>query len=118
MENIEKDAVARALDLLVVNIATLKNIVQSQVEILEDLRDIYENTIRAPAQKNCHDKNVVKIPVLHRSVEEISSALMTIDKIVEERKKYQEKLDALSERAGKSRKYVLSPPLLFRQRNI
>lgn len=101
----------RELDSLIVNIATLKSIVQSQVEILEDLRDIYEHTVRAPAKKNCHNKNVVKIPVLHRLTEQIPSALMTIDKIVEERKRYQEQLDFLLERAGKLKKNV-PPPLM------
>lgn len=106
----------RALDLLIVDIATLESIVQSQVEILEDLRDIYEHTVRAPAKRNCYNKNVVKIPVLHKSTEQITSALMTIDKIVEERKKYHEQLHFLLERAEKSKKNV--PPRLCRPRNI
>lgn len=102
-------AVIQALDSLIANITTLKSIVQSQIEILEDLRDIYENTDRTPAKKNCRNKNVVKIPVLQRAIEEIPVALITIDGVVEEREKYQEKLDVLLERVRKSKKYVLYP---------
>lgn len=102
-------AVIQALDSLIANITTLKSIVQSQIEILEDLRDIYENTNRTPAKRNCRNKNVVKIPVLQRAIEEIPVALITIDGVVEEREKYHEKLDVLLERVGRSKKYVLYP---------
>lgn len=103
------NAVAQTLDSLVIDLITLKIIVQSQVEILEDLQDIYENTIRTPAQGNCYNRNVAKIPVLQKAKEEIPLVVVTIEAVVRERKKYQEKLDVLLERARGSKKYVLFP---------
>ncbi|KAL0640311.1 hypothetical protein Q9L58_000591 [Maublancomyces gigas] len=100
------NTVVQTLDSLVIDLITLKSIVKSQVEILEDLQDIYENTTRTPAQGNCHNKNVVKIPVLQKAVEEIPFAVVTIEAVVRERKKYQEKLDVLLERAERSKKHL------------
>lgn len=109
MGDTDDDTVIRTLDSLVVDLITLKSIVQSQVEILEDLQDIYKNTIRTPSQRNCHNKNVVKIPVLQKAGEEVPLAVAAIKAVVKERKKYQEKLDALLERAKISKKYVPPP---------
>lgn len=109
MPKTNDNTIIQTLDSLVVDLITLKGIVQSQVEILEDLQDIYENTIRIPVQWNCHNKNVVKIPVVQKAAEEIPLAVITIEAVIRERKKYQEKLDVLLERAGRSKKDVLSP---------
>lgn len=66
---------------LAADITTLKCVLQSQIEILKDLKDIYENAVR------------VGIPVLCIYPKQISSALKMIDKVVEERREFEQKLD-------------------------
>lgn len=92
-----------------VDVETLKRILESQIEILEDLRDIYENTIRDPLKKNCYNKIGLNIPVLQDSREQIPPTLDTIDKVIEERQKLGQKLDDVLVRVEKLKSAVTSP---------
>lgn len=94
---------------MIADITTLKSIIQSQVVILEDLRDVYENSFRSPSEKNCFNKVGVDLPKLSKSREQIPPTFGTIDKVIEERGNFEKKFDVLLERAERLMNYVFFP---------
>ncbi|KAI5851645.1 hypothetical protein DFP73DRAFT_537947 [Morchella snyderi] len=74
------------------DISALNIVVKSQIEILKELRQIYENTFY---QENIYDRNAIKIPLLWEMKEQIGPALLTIDKIIGERNLFYENLNDL-----------------------
>jgi hypothetical protein len=92
------------LERLNTDISALNIGVKSQIEILKELRQIYENTFY---QENTYDRNSMKIPMLWEMKEQIRPALPTIDKIIGERKLFYENLKDLVKGVRKLQKSVL-----------
>lgn len=112
---IETEKYSKRLNTLTASIATLKSVVQSQIEILEDLRDTYENPIKIPAKDGSYKRAAANMPVINRLHEQIPLALEAIDKVIEERQKYEQKLDILLGKVERLRKHVFPLPVLITQ---
>ncbi|KAH8144410.1 uncharacterized protein LAJ45_11610 [Morchella importuna] len=76
------------------DIAIMKDVVQSQIQILEDLREIFQNSFKFEkgVGRPRNHRNAVKIPYIMDGKEQMRKAVVTVDAVIRERKEFKEEL--------------------------
>jgi hypothetical protein len=76
------------------DIAIMKAVVQSQIQILEDLREIFQNSFKFEkgVGRPRNHRNAVKIPYIMDGKEQMRKAVVTLDAVIRERREFREEL--------------------------
>lgn len=110
--NCEKKKLLLDLDKVVADIYIMISVVQSQIQILQDLREVYHVSFRKKLQRSVD--STVKVPVISKHEEQIRAAVRTVDVVIEGRKAFCKTLDDLLKDFQKLYDSVLSSiPLLL-----
>lgn len=88
----------------VIEISTMTNIVRSQIQILRELREIFQISINSRSRRS--HGGTVRIPVMSDQREQIRAAESTLGAIIQERETFSEKLDILFKDVKKTQKSV------------
>lgn len=105
--NNEKKRLLQVLDKVVTDIDIMTSVVQSQIQILQDLREVYQVSFRERSQRTV--ASTVRVPVITRHKEQIRVAMETAGVVIEGRKAFCKSLDDLLKDFKKIHGSVLSP---------
>lgn len=105
--NNEKKRLLQVLDKVVADIDIMTSVVQSQIQILQDLREVYQVSFRERSQRTT--ASTVRVPVITRHKEQIRAAVETAGVVIEGRKAFCKSLDDLLKDFKKIHGSVLSP---------
>lgn len=85
---------ARAVEKVAIQISTINSVVQSQIQILKDLREIFRLSIglasRRPQGAN------LQIPIMSDQKEQVRAAERSLSFVIKDRYRFSKTLDALS----------------------
>lgn len=116
--NREKKKLLLDLDKVVADIYIMTSVVLSQIQILQDLREVYHVSFRKKIQRSVD--STIKVPVISKHEEQIRAAVRTVDVVIEGRKAFCKTLGDLLNNFQKLHDSVLSSidiPLLLRVKN-
>ncbi|KAH8155675.1 uncharacterized protein LAJ45_00685 [Morchella importuna] len=92
--NKDMDDLARAVEKVAIQISTINSVVQSQIQILKDLREIFRLSIglasRRPQGAN------LQIPIMSDQKEQVRAAERSLSFVIKDRYRFSKTLDALS----------------------
>ncbi|KAI5851752.1 hypothetical protein DFP73DRAFT_538419 [Morchella snyderi] len=88
------EALVEAFEESLADIAIMKDVVQSQIQILEDLREIFQNSFKFEkgVGRPRNHRNAVKIPYIMDGKEQMRKAVVTLDALIRERRDLSEEL--------------------------
>lgn len=99
----------------ITDIYTMASVVQSQIQILRDLREVYHVSFRKRLDRSV--ASTIRVPVISKQEEQIRAAVRTIDTVIEGRKAFCFVLDDLLKDFKKTNDFVIFttslPPVLF-----
>lgn len=93
----------------------MKDVVQSQIQILEDLREIFQNSFKFEkgVGRPRNHRNAVKIPYIMDGKEQMRKAVVTVDAVIRERKEFKEELSVWLKDLRKSKILVWPLPVCW-----
>lgn len=108
--NYEKKRLLLVLGKAIADVYTMVSVVQSQIQILQDLREVYHVSFRKRLDRSV--ASTIRVPVISKQEEQIRAAVRTIDTVVEGRKAFCFVLDDLLKDFKKTNDFVVFPTFL------
>lgn len=104
--NSEKKRLLLALDKAITDIYTMSSVVRSQIQILQDLQEVYHVSFRKKLERSV--ASTINVPVISKQKEQIRAAVRTIDVVIQGRKAFCAALDDLVRDFKKTNDSVIS----------
>lgn len=108
--NSERKKMLFALNKAITDIYTMTSVVRSQIQILQDLQEVYQVSFRKKLERSV--ASTINIPVISKQKEQIRAAVRTIDVVIQGRKAFCAALDDLVQDFKKTNDTVISTALL------
>lgn len=105
--NCEKKRLILVLSKAVTDVYTMASVVKSQIQILQDLRELYHVSFRKKLDRFV--ASTIKVPIISKQEEQIRAAVRTIDTVIEGRKAFCLVLDDLLKDFKKTNDFVILP---------
>lgn len=99
------------LNKAITDIYTITSVVRSQIQILQDLQEVYHVSFRKKLERSV--ASTINVPVISKQKEQIRAAVRTIDVVIQGRKAFCAALDDLVQDFKKTNDTVISTAPLF-----
>lgn len=104
--NSEKKKMLLVLNKAITDIYTMTSVVRSQIQILQDLQEVYHVSFRKKLERSV--ASTINVPVISKQKEQIRAAVRTIDVVIQGRKAFCAALDDLVQDFKKTNDTVIS----------